>query len=266
MRCLSIALACLAMTGCSKAPDGNSPGETTTNASGVAFAYRYAFRLPSNRIADAQEAQAEACERLAPGQCRITGMTYRLDDSGQVVASLDVRVAATVARAFGRRGVQGVERAGGALTGAEITGTDAAPAIATAQEGTADAQTDMAEIDRQLARSDLSTRLRSELTARRAELVARRRESAVAMIDAQASVATTPIRFDYAAGAGVGLTARLGEAAQAGFWSLTWTLISVLTVVAYLGPPLLLLVLLGVFWDRMGRRWWGRVFPGGRAE
>ncbi|NTS65377.1 hypothetical protein HRV97_09400 [Sphingomonas sp. HHU CXW] len=81
----------LALGGCSKVPDGE-PGETTASASGVAFAYRYDFRVPSARIADAQEAQAQACEQLTPARCRITGMTYRLDGSGQVNASLDVAV------------------------------------------------------------------------------------------------------------------------------------------------------------------------------
>lgn len=261
MRWLSISLACLALAGCSKAPDRNEPGETTASASGVAFAYRYAFRLPSNRIADMQETHSQACEQLTPARCRITGMTYRLDDAGQVSASLDVRVASPVARAFGRRGVQGVEQAGGALAGAEITGTDATETIASARQGGVDAGADLADIDRQLARTDLSGSARSDLVARRAKLVSARRQSAAMTADAQASITTTPIHFDYMAGAGVGLTARLAEAAQAGLWSLTWTLTSILTIVAYLGPPLVLLFLLALLWDRLGRRWWGRVFP-----
>lgn len=112
MRWLSVGLACLALAGCSKAPDRDGPGEVATTANGVAFAYRYDFRLPSSRIADAQEAHAQACEQLTPARCRITGMSYRLDGSGQVAASLDVRVAAPIARAFGRRGVQGIETTG----------------------------------------------------------------------------------------------------------------------------------------------------------
>ncbi|WP_156818719.1 hypothetical protein [Sphingomonas sp. Mn802worker] len=93
--------ACVVMAGCSKAPDNDGPGEAATRAKGVAFAYRYDFRLPSVGIADAQEAQAEACEQLTPARCRITGMTYRLDGAGSVAASLDVAVAAPAARGFG---------------------------------------------------------------------------------------------------------------------------------------------------------------------
>lgn len=232
MRWLSVGFACLALTACSKAPDRDGPGETATGASGVAFAYRYDFRLPSSRIADAQEADAQACEQLTPARCRITGMTYRLDGSGQVAASLDVRVAAPIARAFGRRGVKGIEVAGGALGGAEIIGTDAVPAAEAAKADTADAGTDRA----------------------------------AAAVEAQASVSTTPISFTYAAGTGVGLAARLSEAAQAGYLSLTWTLATALTLLAYLGPPLILLFLLALLWRRLGRRWWTRAFGTGQLE
>ena len=266
MRWLSLGLVCLALAGCSKAPDHDGPGETASTASGVAFAYRYDFRLPSSRIADAQEAHARACEQLTPARCRITGMTYRLDGSGQVAASLDVRVAAPIARAFGRRGVQGIEATGGALTGAEIIGTDAAPATEASKVNTANASTDRAEIDKELARSDLPPATRSDLLTRRADLLRAQRESSTEAIGAQASISTTPISFTYTAGTGVGLTARLSEAAQAGYVSLTWTLASALTLLAYLGPPLVLLFLLALLWHRLGRRWWMRAFRTDQVE
>ncbi len=266
MRWLGIAITCLALTGCSKAPDRDGPGESASTASGVAFAYRYDFRLPSSRISDAQEAHAKACEQLTPARCRITGMTYRLDGAGQVAASLDVRVAAEIARAFGRRGVQGIEAAGGALTGAEIIGTDAAPAIESAKLNADDAGADRVDIEKELARSDLPPATRNDLLTRRAALLQAQRENGVAATGAQASVSTTPISFSYAAGTGVGPTARLSEAAQAGYLSLTWTLATLLTLIAYLGPPLVLLLLIALLWHRLGRRWWTRAFPTGEAD
>jgi hypothetical protein len=226
----------------------------------VAFAYRYNFRLPSNRVADAQEAHARACEQLAPPRCRITGMTYRLDGSGRVAASLGVQVAAPIARAFGRRGVQSIEAAGGALTGAEIIGTDAGPTTKAAKVNTADAGSNRGAIDKELARSDLPAAARADLLTRRADLLRAQRESEAAALEAQASVSTTPISFLYSAGTGVGLTARLSEAAHAGYLSLTWTLATALTVLAYLGPPLVLLLLLALLWRRFGRRWFARAF------
>jgi len=248
MRWLSLGLACLALAGCSKAPDGEGPGETASAASGVVFAYRYDFRLPSGRIADAQEVHAQACEQLTPRRCRITGMTYRLDGSGQVAASLDVRVVAPIARAFGRRSVQGIEAAAGALTGAEIIGTDAASAAEAAKVNPADVSADLADTEKELARSDLPPATRNGLL------------SDAEAAGTQASVSTTPISFTYAAGTGVGLTARLPEAAQAGYLSLTWTLVTALTLLAHLAPPLVLLLLLAVLWHRLGRHWWARAF------
>ena len=49
-----------------------------TAAPGVAFNYRYAFRLAAQRVAEVQEQHAQMCERLAVARCRITGMLYRV--------------------------------------------------------------------------------------------------------------------------------------------------------------------------------------------
>jgi hypothetical protein len=42
-------------------------------APGVAFNYRYAFRLPGERVSAVQEQHAAACEKLGLDRCRITG-------------------------------------------------------------------------------------------------------------------------------------------------------------------------------------------------
>ena len=146
MRWLCVGLVSLALAGCSKAPDGNMPGETATSASGVAFDYRYGFRLPSANIADALETQAQACEQLSPARCRITGMDYRLDGSGQATASLDVQVSSSVARSFGHQAVKRVDAAGGALSGAEITGTDTLAATEAAETTQKDAGIDRSAV------------------------------------------------------------------------------------------------------------------------
>ena len=255
-----IGLACLALAACSKGP-GSEAGETASSASDVAFSYRYDFRLPSARIADAQEAHAQGCERLGAARCRITGMSYRLDDSGQVSASLGMEVAASIARHFGREGVQAIERAGGALTGAEILGTDTRAQRLAAERQSAETRTDLAELDRQLAHADLPAGVRRDLIARRDGLVSQGRAATQSAADTQASVVATPISFTYRAGSGVGLSARLGEAGQAAYASLTWTLATTLTLLAYLGPPAVLLLLAALLWHHVGRRWWRRVFP-----
>jgi hypothetical protein len=261
---MGMALMFLSLTSCGQASDSEI-GETATNASGVAFSYAYDFRMPSDHIADAQERHARACEAMAR-QCRITGMTYRLDGTGQVSASLGVRVAAPIARSFGRSGVRTIEQAGGALTGAEIIGTDAQPELDAGARAVTRGSADLAEVDRRLARADLSADARTALLDRRAALIASDRERAVATQSAQASIQTTPIAFSYHAGSGVGLSARLSEAAQAGWLSLTWTLAGALTLLAYLAPPLALLLLVLLFWRRVARPWWGRLFPVSSGE
>lgn len=260
MRWLGVGMALLVLAGCSKAPDHGEAGDTASNASGLAFSYRYDLRLPSQQIADAQEAQAQACEKLGP-QCRITGMAYHVDEAGNASASLDMAVASPLARTFGRDGVKRVEAGGGALTGAEILGADTAPAIQGADINLADSTQDRAAIDKRLALPGLSTAERNELLARRAELDRQRRDSIAAAATARASVLLTPISFQYTAGSGVGLQARLAEAGNTAYASFTWTVTTLLTLIAYMGPPLLLALALALLWHRLGRRWWARLFP-----
>jgi hypothetical protein len=64
------------------------PGIGPSAAPGVAFNYRYAFRLPGERISAVQEQHAAACEKLGLDRCRITGMRYRLLGEEDVEAML----------------------------------------------------------------------------------------------------------------------------------------------------------------------------------
>lgn len=116
MRSLLIAASLLTLAACSKAPDGNAEPDFAGNAAaGVAFTYAYDFELPSRSISDLQEAHAQACERLGAGRCRITGLRYTVDRDGGVAASLSVKVAAPIARSFGRSAVKTAESTGAML-------------------------------------------------------------------------------------------------------------------------------------------------------
>src|SRR5215218_7464252 len=70
----------------SRAP--RPPGVAPTAAPGVAFNYRYAFRLPAENIGRVQEEHAQACEKLGVEHCRITAMNYRDDGDWHVEAQL----------------------------------------------------------------------------------------------------------------------------------------------------------------------------------
>ena len=258
-RALILLMAPLALASCSKAVVDNQPGNASVSAPDVAFTYAYTFRLPSGRIAATQEAHATACERLGPARCRIAGMTFNVDSSGDVSATLAVKLDATIARRFGREGVGAVEQAGGMLAGAEIAGTDTVPVVEAAEGQRAQNTTETARIDRELARADLRSADRTRLLEERDAKVQAGREAAASAAAARASAATTPMEFSYRAGAGVGLAASLADAGHTAWTSLVTTLSVALTIIAALGPPAVLLGLLFLLW-RFGQRRWARRF------
>ena len=107
-----------------RANRATGPDIRPENAPGVAFNYRYAFRLEADRVAEAQQEHQRLCERYGVARCRITGMTYRAANVEDVEAMLSLRLDPAIAGQFGRESVQAVLNADGALTDSEISGTD----------------------------------------------------------------------------------------------------------------------------------------------
>ena len=138
------------------------PDVSPTASPGVAFNYRYAYRLPAQRVSEVQEQHARACEQLGIARCRITGMRYRVADDGGIEAMLAVKLQPGLARSFGRGGTEAVTRAEGKLIEADITGTDADSAIRSATRGIDQMREDLRRLERNLAGS-LSTEQRSSL-------------------------------------------------------------------------------------------------------
>ncbi|MEH3159745.1 MAG: hypothetical protein PGN08_12955 [Sphingomonas taxi] len=256
-----IVVVTLALAGCSKAPDAAEVGPQLGNATaaGLAFTYAYSLTLPARAIDELQEAHAAACEALGPERCRITGLTYNVDPAGDVSASLSARVAAPLARRFGRDAVSAAERAGATLTGAQIGGTEAAQEAAVATDQTADARMDLARIDRELARSDLPPAERSELQAQRATRLADLRTAAHAQSGARTSIATAPVSFTYTTGRGAGFANQLRDSGDTALASAAATLSAALWLLAVLGPPLLGLLLLFLLWRWFGHAAWQRL-------
>ena len=259
MKLLVTGIALIVLAGCSRAPEGSAgePDVAGNAIAGVAFDYSYSLVLPSTRIGDLQEDHARACERLGTARCRITGLRYSVDRQGDVNASLAVKVAASIARTFGRDGVKRAESMGATLTGADISGTDVASeaAITTLQQ--ADLDSDRARITRELARVDLSPRERTELLRQQAALAEPNRAAAAQAATQRESLANTPMTFAYRTGRGTGLIDRFRDAGDTALGSIGLTLAALLWVVAGLGPPFLPLALVFLLWLRWGRRWWG---------
>lgn len=249
----------LILSACGKAPEQGEMPELTGNATaGVAFTYGYSFELPARSVDDLQEAHAQACEKAGAATCRITGLAYNVDRDGNASASLSVKVASPAARRFGRAAVEAAEGVGATLTGAQISGEETLPDAAAAAMRTAEG--DVATLDRQLADPKLSAAERAELRAQRSQQVLAARANATDANAARERLANTPMSFSYHTGHGVGFANALRDSAEAALGSTRTTLIGATWLVATLGPPVLLLLVLLFLWVRWGRHWWDRVF------
>ncbi|HEY0086606.1 MAG TPA: hypothetical protein VGB65_11935 [Allosphingosinicella sp.] len=195
------------------------PEVSPTAAPGVAFDYRYSFRLPPTRIGAVQEQHAAACEKLGPDRCRITGMTYEQDGEDDVSAQLVLKLDPQLARRFGREASDVVARAEGLVTSAQITGEDVGSAIETDQQVQGEVQESLKAVEGQLAQKGRSGSERAELQRQAEELRQSMRASAQTIGERRKLLATTPMIFRYAAGQtdeSLG-----GQAAQAlhAFWT-----------------------------------------------
>jgi hypothetical protein len=228
-------------------------------APGVAFNYRYAFRLPGERVAAVQEQHAQACEKLGLERCRITGMRYRLHGENEVEAMLALKLDPSIARAFGKAGIEAVARAEGMLVDSEISGHDAGADIQASRRSEGQLAEDLARIERQLARSGLGASERAELQAQAERLRESIRANRMNREESQESLAKTPIVFSYGSGdliPGFDTRSTLSQALDEAAENFTRGLGSMIVLLMTILPWLLLLLL--VVW--LIRRFGGPFF------
>jgi hypothetical protein len=180
--------------------DGAGPNVSVTAAPGVAFNYRYAYRLANARIQAAQEVHAQLCEKLTVARCRITGMRYSLVNERDISASLEVKLDPVIARQFGKDATKVVTDAEGMLVDQQITGTDMAPTIEGTNRGRAALQDELDRINRELARPRLTNLLRDRLLSEASQVRAQMRGLAEQRTAAEETLATTPMAFYYGSG------------------------------------------------------------------
>jgi len=180
--------------------DGAGPNVSVTAAPGVAFNYRYAYRLANARIQAAQEAHAQMCEKLTVARCRITGMRYSLVNERDISASLELKLDPAIARQFGKDASKVVTDAQGNLVDQQITGTDMAPTIEGANRGRAALQDELDRINRELARPGLSNISRDRLLSEASQVRAQMRGLTEQRTAAEETLATTPMAFYYGSG------------------------------------------------------------------
>lgn len=232
------------------------PSVGPTAAPGVAFNYRYAFRLAGARISAIQEQHAAACEKIGITRCRITGMSYRLVGDNEIEAMLAFKLDPVLARAFGKQAIATVTAAEGMLVDAEITGEDAGARIAAATRGQGQLDDDLKRIEAQLARPGLRSAERAELQVQAQQLREQMRALAAEKTEQQESLATTPMVFRYGTGdlvPGFDGRPRLKQAMHQAVDNLVggalWIAVALITLL-----PWLLLIGLAIFaWRRWGR-------------
>jgi hypothetical protein len=227
------------------------PGIAPTAAPGVAFNYRYAFRLPGENISRVQEEHAQACEKMGVELCRITAMTYTDKGDRDIEAQLAFKLDPARARTFGRDGIAAITKAEGELLQAAITGTDVGSDIASANRGQAQQSDEIRRIEQQLARPGLSSAERVELQQQLQALRDSIRAGQSEQTQRRQLLASTPVVFDYQAGkTGSRLERAIADAAD----NFTGAGITALIVLVTLLPWLILLLLLWLLWRWLNRR------------
>lgn len=231
--------------------DVSSPPEINpTAAPGVAWRYDTAYRLPDDRIAPVQEAHAAACEALGVARCRITGLSYIVDEQDTVEARLEVKLEPTIAREFCKRATVLVQRSDGRLISTEFTGEDVGSQVAVAGDQRQSAVSELADVERQLARSDLGDEERARLRQRATELRQAIDQARATVASGTARLALTPMTLRYYGRGGVpGFNENPFRAAWGLFIASLVLLVSfVLKALAILLPWGALLALLIVLW------------------
>lgn len=230
------------------ADNATEPRTGVGAVAGIAYRYGYAFRVPGDRIARAQEDHAAACEALGPARCRILGLHYETGHAiSDTSASLDLKLDAAVARRFGSQAAEAVAKHGGKLASVDIGGSEAGAAITAIDAATARQRDELKAIEARLATLPASARDRITLAERAQALRDAFSTNADNRRGEAASLASTPMHIDYrAADLIVGLDPDTpgGQVAWVVWQSLTGA-IMLLAILIAAGLPFALIAIAG---------------------
>jgi hypothetical protein len=188
----------------SQGEEGNAPPNISpTAAPGVAFNYDYEFNLADERIAAMQEAHASACEKLGLEHCRITGVSYSLNQNEQVTAELDLKLDPLIARQFGKSAQQLVEGNDGKLIRLEIGSSNEGDTIDQATRQKTDVAAQIAKLQQELAKTKPGSSARANLLSQIQALQQQASEQSRAIASSQAALASTPMELHYYGRGGV---------------------------------------------------------------
>lgn len=187
-----------------RASDASAPPNVSPSAApGVALNFAYDYNLPDERISVAQEAHAQECEKLGLARCRITAMSYSLDQNEQVTAELDLKLDPAIARQFGKSAQQLVQANDGKLIRLQIGSSDEGHAIQQSSQQKTDALTQMSELQKQLAKAKPGSAEHENLANQIHSLQQQAAEQSHAIQASLAALATTPMALHYYGRGGV---------------------------------------------------------------
>ncbi len=243
-----------------RADSGTAPDVDPGSAPGVAFDYRYSFRLEADRVAGMQREHQELCARYGP-RCRVTGVDYRAANAEDVEAMLSFAVDPAIAAQFGRESVRAVTAADGELTESAVSGTDVGTPLKANVGQLEELQAELGRVETRLAQRGLRSAERIRLDEQRQSLrqqIAALGETAGAQ---EQALATTPILFRYGSGAlapGPERAPTIGEATTRAADNFLGVLKAIFIAFVTISPWILILLLLWLGFRAARKRW-----PGG---
>ena len=179
---------------------GTAPDIDPESAPGIAFDYRYAFRLEADRISGIQREHQQLCARYG-SRCQVTGVDYRAANEEDVEASLSFLVDPAIAAQFGRESVNAVTAADGELTDSAVSGTDVGTSLKADHGQLEELQAELDRVEARLAQRNVRSAERAPLEEQRQSL-----RQQIAALDAttgeqEQRLASVPIQFRYGSGA-----------------------------------------------------------------
>ncbi len=245
-----------------------APGIPASVAPNLAFEYRYAFKLPDDKISAVQEEHAEACETLGSARCQVVDMKYQQSDETNAEAMLAFKLDPAIARKFGRDAIASVEKAEGVLADGNVTGTNVGGEIEDSQGRSALLTAQLERLEKRLAIKGLPTKERASLQERAEELRKELDSEGEGRRQGEVKLAMTPVVFTYTSDGGLpgfGKENPLSNAASVSANSFATMISFVLLLIGAIAPWALLGGAIVLIWRspmlRGARTWFARSSP-----
>ena len=153
------------------------PGDIPVGLPQVAYVYSYGFRLPGETIPRLQQRHADLCESKGPLVCRIVSMDQTTEEGSYTGGTLQLAVASSKARSFGKQLATLAEGEDGTQIKAAISGED---------------------LSKRIVDTEARLRARAMLRDRLMEVLATRRGTVTELVEAERGVAQVNEEIDQA--------------------------------------------------------------------